>query len=115
MTFQLISAEEWTERCNADGEFSIAARHWNGGIKIIAEATTVCIGVENGIAGIYQPEHAHGLLTFEAPAATWEKQLAELPPRFFNDVMANIYDEVRCLDSAMNIISGAESLSLIHI
>ena len=50
MTFQLISAEEWTKRCNADGEFSIAARHWNGGIKIIAEATTVCIGIENGIA-----------------------------------------------------------------
>ena len=90
MTFQLISAEEWTERCNADGEFSIAARHWNGGIKIIADATAMCIGVENGIAGIYQPEHAHGLLTFEAPAATWEKQLAELPPRFFNDVMANM-------------------------
>ncbi len=90
MTFQLISAEEWTERCNADGEFSIAARHWNGGIKIIAEATALCIGVENGIAGMYRPENAHGLLTFEAPAATWEKQLAELPPRFFNDVMANM-------------------------
>ena len=41
MTFQLISAEEWTERCNADGELSIAARHWNGGIKIIADATAM--------------------------------------------------------------------------
>ena len=83
MTFQLISAEEWTERCNADGEFSIAARHWNGGIKIIADATAMCIGVENGIAGIYQPEHAHGTLTFEAPAATWEKTTRRIASKVF--------------------------------
>ena len=52
MTLELPSEEAWAAACAADGEFRIAARHWNGGLRLgIGDrelAITVTAGAPSG-------------------------------------------------------------------
>ena len=48
---------------------------------------------ENGNEGVAQggvPESPEGVIEFQASLEVWEKMLAQEPPRFHNDIMANI-------------------------
>ena len=87
---QLLSNEEWAQKCNADGEFSIAARYWQGGLKLIVGEQTIELALNSGIAQAGEPETLQGLITYSGDAEVWQKLLAQAPPRFHNDVMANM-------------------------
>jgi len=88
MTLNLPTSEEWSERCANDGEFMMAARHWNGGIVLSAGETRLNVVVSGGHPGA--GETSNNLISFSGDEAVWEKVLAQVPDRFHNDLMANI-------------------------
>ena len=49
MTLALPTAEEWAQRCAADGEFALASRHWSGGIKLSIGDTALALALEDGV------------------------------------------------------------------
>ena len=65
---QLLSNEEWAQKCNADGEFSIAARDWQGGLKLRVGEQTIALTLMSGIAQAGEPETLKGLITYSADA-----------------------------------------------
>lgn len=87
---QLLSNDEWAKQCNNDGEFAIAARRWRGGIKLTLGDQTLALKVNEGVAQGGVPESPEGVIEFQASLEVWEKMLAQEPPRFHNDIMANI-------------------------
>jgi pimeloyl-ACP methyl ester carboxylesterase len=87
---QLMSNDEWAKQCNNDGEFAIAARRWRGGIKLTLGDQTLALKVNEGVVQGGAPESPEGVIEFQASLEVWEKMLAQEPPRFHNDVMANI-------------------------
>jgi pimeloyl-ACP methyl ester carboxylesterase len=87
---QLLSNEDWARSCNADGEFSIAARFWQGGLKLVVGDKILALTVNNGVAKAGAPDQTEGLIEYRADTEVWEKLLASTPPRFYNDLMANI-------------------------
>ena len=60
---QLLSSEEWAQKCNADGEFSIAARYWQGGLKLRVGGQILALTLNSGIAQAGEPENNEGLIT----------------------------------------------------
>ena len=88
MTLNLPTSEEWSERCANDGEFMMAARHWNGGIVLSAGETRLNVVVSGGQPGA--GETSNNLISLSGDEAVWEKVLAQVPDRFHNDLMANI-------------------------
>jgi pimeloyl-ACP methyl ester carboxylesterase len=88
MALELPSAEDWAARCREDGEFRLAARYWNGGLRLRLGEATLALKVEDGRAAAGEADA--GVLELSADAAVWERMLAANPPRFHNDVMANL-------------------------
>ena len=88
MSMNLPTSEEWTRRCANDGEFMLAARHWDGGIALSVGETRLKVGVAGGKPGA--GEVTSNLISFSGEEAVWEKVLAQVPDRFHNDLMANI-------------------------
>ncbi len=87
---QLVSEQQWAQQCKEDGEFRLAARHWNGGVTLKIGADTLSIQVNDGQVSAGPTPHANGLVTYEGSTGTWEKLLAQVPERFNNDLMANM-------------------------
>ena len=89
MSLALPDSNEWSERCRNDGEFMLAARHWNGELQLAIDDTELCLRVEDG-----QPRSAKSgkgdVIRFSGRKAVWEAVLAAVPTRFNNDLMANI-------------------------
>lgn len=81
----IVSSEQLAEICNADGEFRIAARYWNGGLRLAMGERTLAIGVRNGVAQACV-DAVDGLVTLSAPEEMWAQLTATVPPRFFNDL-----------------------------
>ncbi|MEM8922851.1 MAG: alpha/beta hydrolase [Actinomycetota bacterium] len=81
------TSTELLERCRADGEFVLAARHWNGALRLDFGGSVAAITLVDGepVAGDPGPE-ADGALTLTGPSATWEQMLAPVPPPFANDI-----------------------------
>jgi hypothetical protein len=81
-----FSDAELAARCAADGEFRLAARHWNGGLRLVAPGATHAVVVRNGepTPGPLDP-NAPGAVTLEAEDALWRDLLAAKPPRLRND------------------------------
>ena len=86
---QLPSSEEWRERCAGDGEFMLAARHWDGGVQLKIGDEILGMAVVDGqpSAG---PAEGPGTIAFTGDTMTWQNVLAAVPERFNNDLMANI-------------------------
>jgi pimeloyl-ACP methyl ester carboxylesterase len=87
MTLMLPTAEAWAERCAQDGEFNLAARHWNGGLRLKVGEYALELEVADG--AVRAGTANDGVIEFSGEEAVWEKFFAETPPRFHNDVMAN--------------------------
>ncbi len=87
MTLELPVAQDWADACASDGEFRLAARHWNGGLNLNVGETTLSLRLDDGevTAGVAED----GVIEFSAEESVWAKFFAETPPRFHNDVMAN--------------------------
>lgn len=90
MTLALPTAREWAADCADDGEFVLAARHWTGGLKLTIGESELYLALENGAVSADATPGHDGLIEFSGAPDVWEQVLAAVPPRFHNDVMANI-------------------------
>jgi pimeloyl-ACP methyl ester carboxylesterase len=82
-----ITSATLARRCGEDGEFRLASRFWNGGLRLEIGATVACIKLDNGV--IVKGEAASGepgVIALAADPTVWDKLLAAKPPRFFNDI-----------------------------
>lgn len=79
-----LTARRIAERCAADGEFRLAARHWDGALSIGLGDERFQFQLANGqlTAEAGAPD-----LTISAPESVWQHILSPVPPPFFNDIM----------------------------
>ncbi|MBO6555503.1 MAG: alpha/beta hydrolase [Pseudomonadales bacterium] len=89
MGIALPSTKEWVKRCEQDGEFMLAARHWSGGLQITVEDARLKLPVQDG-KPVATDDDTGQLIEFTGSEATWDKVLAAVPERFNNDLMANM-------------------------
>ncbi|XOV85157.1 MAG: alpha/beta fold hydrolase [bacterium] len=87
---QLITDAEWAQRCQADGEFMLAARHWHGALSLHIGDQHKALTLVDGQPWAGLQPGVQGVLTFTGAASTWAKVLAAHPERFHHDLMANI-------------------------
>ena len=88
MGVTLPKSEEWVRRCEQDGEFMLAARHWNGGLTLNIGDQSLTLPVKAG-----QPSASadnQNMIVLSGADEVWEEVLAAVPSRFNNDIMANI-------------------------
>jgi pimeloyl-ACP methyl ester carboxylesterase len=76
--------------CAGDGEFALAARHWTGGLKLRIGDTELALTLNDGAVSPGAPAGSQGVLEYEGVAEVWAQVLAAVPPRFHNDLMANL-------------------------
>lgn len=84
-----ITSRRWAERCAADGEFRLAARHWTGVIRLRIGAEELALGLVDGEPSEALPDSAE-LIEISGSTDVWSKVLRGIPPRFHNDVVANM-------------------------
>ena len=82
----LPSNEQFAARCAADGELLLAARYWNGGLRLFIGDAALELTIENGMPCAGGPGDGPEVLTLRGPEDLWEKLLAATPPRFANDI-----------------------------
>ena len=80
------SSADLAALCQADGEFTLCARHWTGGLRFQSDAATVAIRVDDGKPSADSAEEASPAITLRASDEIWTALLAPLPPRFMNDI-----------------------------
>lgn len=87
MTISLPTSDKWASKCADDGEFLLAARHWDGGLELDVAGTRLALSVsEKGITG--EAPTGDRVLRFSGPVDLWQRLLAPVPPRFYTDTMA---------------------------
>ena len=79
MGVALPSSANWAERCNADGEFKEAARHWNGGLRLSVGDDELAMSVADGVASDDAPNSGPGVLHYEGAEDIWSGLLAAVP------------------------------------
>jgi len=86
----LPESKQWVDRCNDDGEFQLAARHWNGGLVLQVGQQRLELGINEGRAVVASKldTKAAGVVGLAGDDAFWEKMLAAKPPRFHTDLLA---------------------------
>ena len=92
MGVALPGGAEWAQRCEQDGEFALAARHWNGGVALVIGERRLELVVAEGkpeTSGAL-PADAPGVFELHAEESVWERMLAGPPPRFHTDLMAAV-------------------------
>jgi pimeloyl-ACP methyl ester carboxylesterase len=84
----VITSGEFAARCQADPEFRLAARYWDGSLRFDIGETTLALRLRNGEASA-EPVNGDdaGVLRLSGPAEVWDHLLAATPPRFFNDIV----------------------------
>jgi pimeloyl-ACP methyl ester carboxylesterase len=82
----LPSSEKLAAACASDGEFAMAARYWNGGLRLLVDGHVTAVQIKDGkpIAG--DPGAGPGVVTLSADPEIWGQMLAAVPPRFLNDI-----------------------------
>ena len=86
----LVNESEWARSCANDGEFTQAARHWDGGLTLNVGDQAYGLTLSGGQVSPGQAD-GDGVVTYSGAEAVWEKMLAAVPERFHNDLMANIF------------------------
>ena len=84
------NARTLADRWNADGEFRLAARYWDGSFTMDATGEPLTFIVEGGVVRPASQEGGwapYAPIETRAPAGVWAKILAPIPPRFFNDII----------------------------
>ena len=89
MSVERPTTQQWAKSCAEDGEFMLAARYWDGGLRLVIGAQTLELSVRSGVP---EPDAdlSGGVIELAAEPSVWEKILAAVPERFHNDVMANV-------------------------
>ena len=90
MALELPTSADWARRCAADGEFQLAARHWDGGLKLGIGEHALALkldggNVSDGSAGALD---GAGVIEVKGDADLWERLLQPIPERFFTDLFA---------------------------
>ena len=80
------TSEQLADRCRADGEFCLAARHWRGGLRLDFGDAVAAVTIDDGEAVAGDPGEGDGVITLAAPVEVWAQMLAAHPPRFANDI-----------------------------
>ena len=91
----LPTPESIAERCNGDGEFSLAARGWSGGIRLTSGDEVSGVAVADGVASAAVPEAGPGVIELDVPADAWSALTAAVPPPFLNDLTPAAFGPVR--------------------
>ena len=89
MPLSLPSADDWSKRCLNDGEFRLASRHWNGGVRLNIGDKTLELFLSEGAKSTTN-KNPGGMIEITGSGRVWKKVIAANPERFHNDVMANI-------------------------
>jgi pimeloyl-ACP methyl ester carboxylesterase len=97
-----LTLKRFADRCAADGEFRLAARHWTGGLRLESDGEIIGLTLLDGDLSVGVPEPGGGVITLRASSAVWAEVLAAKPKRFYNDIfpiiglgdMANASDPV---------------------
>lgn len=84
--FYDFTSDLLASRCNADGEFRIAARFWTGGLRLVSPTRQLEMRVIDGKALPGDPGDGPGVITLTGPDALWDGLLAAVPPRFLSDI-----------------------------
>ena len=87
---KLPESEQWAATCAEDGEFKLAARHWDGGLVLRIGTQVLGFTLKNGLACAGIPPDGPAVVEFSGEADVWKRVLAPVPERFHNDLMANI-------------------------
>ncbi len=96
MTVALPEPNQWAQLCAGDGEFQLAARHWNGGFELcvgeqrlpLCVVDGVAISSESGQEFAALDVQADGVFQLQGDDAFWSRMLAGPPPRFHTDLLA---------------------------
>ncbi len=87
---QIPDESQWAAACAADGEFQLASRHWNGGLQLDIGDHRICLQLNDGSVSAGAPPSDQGLVGFSGSEAVWQDVMQAVPPRFNNDLMANL-------------------------
>ena len=82
-----ISESVWAKRCNADGEFVLAARYWSGGLHLDLGDQSLAVTVNEGIASPGMPDDGPAVLGLSGPVELWGKLLRATPPAAHIDIL----------------------------
>jgi pimeloyl-ACP methyl ester carboxylesterase len=83
----VITSEELATRCREDPEFRRAARYWNGGLRLDIGDVALAVWIRDGEPSAEPLDDASGLVAIGGPSDLWDLVLADIPPRFCNDVL----------------------------
>ena len=89
MSVERPTTQQWAKNCAEDGEFMLAARFWDGGLRLVIGAQPLELSVRSGTPDP-DADLTGGVIEFSADSSVWEKIFAAVPERFHNDVMANV-------------------------
>ena len=80
-----LTGKRIAERCQADGEFRLAARYWDGSLVFDLSDKRLDFIIAGGriaVADAKAPD-----ISLSAPVDLWAKILAPVPRPHFNDIM----------------------------
>ena len=79
-----VTSERLAELCSSDGEFMMLARYWNGGLRLGMGDTVLALKMTGGLPGVGTAD-GDGCFSISGPAEVWDKVLAAVPARGYND------------------------------
>ena len=82
----LATSDDLASACARDAEFELAARFWNGGLRLQMGDHVAAMRVEAGKPLAGDPGDGAGVITLSAEPSVWMQMLAAVPPRFLNDI-----------------------------
>lgn len=94
MESTLPTADGLARACAADGEFMLAARYWRGGLVLRIGDTALALTVDDGTVTAGDPPEGPGVIEYAGPVEVWRRVLADVPPRFYNDLMSALSMDV---------------------
>lgn len=89
--FELPTSRAWVELCKNDGEFLLAARTFDGGIKLSIGDAALNMTIRNGIPAAGNYEDSTRILEYTGSEAAWAEVLAVTPKRYCSDLLSNMF------------------------
>lgn len=84
--FRTPTTEQLVERCLADGEFTLAARYWNGGFRLHIGDAVLAVTLHDGVVAAGDPGDAAAVVGLHGGIEVWEQLLAAVPAPHFTDI-----------------------------
>ena len=75
MSVERPTKQQWAKSCAEDGEFMLAARYWDGGLRLVIGAQTLELSVRSGVPEA-DADLSGGVIELAAEPSVWKKILA---------------------------------------